>query len=191
MDDNDVVALAQHGDNDAVEYIIKKYQGLLRRLAMYVRNGSMDIEDLVQEGRIALYKAIMAYSGKAGCSFKSFFCVCVRRQLHNALKTVFSKKNKPLNQYVQLKSGREDMGIEIEDKRELPCDIVARKELVELAYNAIGKELSSREANIMQLRLRGYKYKEIATMLKLDKNKVGKAIATSRNKLRRALKWRI
>ena len=101
--DEEAAKLAQQGDNDAVEYLMKEYQGLLVHLSRNYRNIAMDLEDLVQEGRIGLYRAIIAYSDKVDCSFKTFFYLCTKRQLRSAIKMYGRHKHRPLNQYIPLK----------------------------------------------------------------------------------------
>lgn len=186
--DEEAAKLAQQGDNDALEYLMKKYHGLLVRISMRCRNVNMELEDLVQEGRIGLYKAIMTYSDKVDCSFKTFFYLCAKRKLFSAIKMYTRQKHKPLNQYIPLKYEREDMGIDIEDTRTRPEDAVEAKELIGVIYAFMEKELSWLEANAVKLRFSGYKYKEIAKRLKLDEHKVKKALERGKYKLRKYLR---
>lgn len=188
--DEEAAKLAQQGDNDALEYLMKKYHGLLVRISMRCRNVNMELEDLVQEGRIGLYKAIMTYSDKVDCSFKTFFYLCAKRKLFSAIKMYTRQKHKPLNQYIPLKHELEDMGLEIVDTRVRPEDVVEMKELISIIHAVIEKELSWLEADAIKLKLNGYKYKEIAKRLKLGENRVRKALERGKYKLRKHLRGR-
>src|SRR5690606_6767375 len=62
MPDEEAVALAQAGDEDAVDYLLHKYQKLVYIWTRpYFLQGAED-DDLLQEGMIGLYKAIRDFS---------------------------------------------------------------------------------------------------------------------------------
>ena len=54
----EVVASAKHGNDEAMEYVLAKYKGLVRGLSrtLFLLDG--DEDDLIQEGMIGLYKAL-------------------------------------------------------------------------------------------------------------------------------------
>ena len=62
MPDEEAVALAQAGDEEAVDYLLHKYQKLVYIWTRpYFLQGAED-DDLLQEGMIGLYKAIRDFS---------------------------------------------------------------------------------------------------------------------------------
>ena len=189
--DEEYAKLAQQGDNDSLEYLIKKYNGLLVRVATNCRNGPMELEDLVQEGRIGLYRAIMSYSDKVDCSFKTFFYLCAKRQITCAIRMATRQKHMPLNKHIPLKYDREDNGIDVSDTKLRPDEIMEVKELVNMVRDVIDKKLSWIEGNAMKLRLMGYKYKDVAKKMKIGENRINKAIDRGKKKLRKLLKGKI
>ena len=56
----EVVASAKHGNDEAMEYVLAKYKGLVRGLSrtLFLLDG--DEDDLIQEGMIGLYKAVVS-----------------------------------------------------------------------------------------------------------------------------------
>lgn len=64
MSDEEVVCLAQKGNEEAVEYILEKYKALIKaRVRAYFLVGA-DKEDLLQEGMIGLFKAIRDFAAE-------------------------------------------------------------------------------------------------------------------------------
>jgi len=56
--DEDIVEIAQAGDDAAQEYLINKYKNFVRAKARSYFLIGADREDIIQEGMIGLYKAI-------------------------------------------------------------------------------------------------------------------------------------
>lgn len=100
--DEDVLPYIHQGDRDAAEYILNKYEGIVHKKASgYFLLGS-DRDDVVQEGRIGLYKAIADYDETKKSSFKSFAELCITRQIITSIKSATRLKHSPLNSYVSL-----------------------------------------------------------------------------------------
>jgi len=70
--DEELVLLAQNGDNDSEIELFSRYKNVLRKISRSFFLIGGDIEDLIQEGMIGLYKAIKGYSPSKGVSFSSF-----------------------------------------------------------------------------------------------------------------------
>ena len=102
MTDEELVRLAQEGDNDALEYLLNKYKNFVRSKARSYFLIGADHEDIVQEGMIGLYKAIRDYRTDKQASFRAFAELCITRQIITAIKTATRQKHIPLNSYVSL-----------------------------------------------------------------------------------------
>ena len=61
LSDEEIVRLAQDGDQDATEYILKKYSPLVKKSIRTLYLIGADTEDLSQEGMIGLFKAVRNY----------------------------------------------------------------------------------------------------------------------------------
>ena len=95
--DEELVLLAQAGNEGATDELMRRYSGLVRSCARRYFLIGGETEDLIQEGMIGLYKAIVRYDGEreGGSSFKNFAYLCVSRQILDAIKKA-SKANAEL-----------------------------------------------------------------------------------------------
>src|SRR5699024_2923165 len=100
--DEDVLPYIHKGDTAATEYILNKYERIVHKKASgYFLRGS-DRDDVVQEGRIGLYKAIADYDDTKKSSFKSFAELCITRQIITSVKSATRLKHSPLNSYISI-----------------------------------------------------------------------------------------
>ena len=96
--DEELVALAQNGDKQAMEELLIRHAGLVRGCARGFFLIGGETEDLIQEGMIGLYGAIGDYrQGETASSFKNFAYLCISRRIIDAVKSSARKKNSPLN----------------------------------------------------------------------------------------------
>ena len=98
LPDEILVEESRNGNGKATEILILRYKNLVKAVARSYFLVGADVEDLLQEGDIGLFKAIEAFNGTA--SFKSFAFLCVRNSVLTAIKRSNSNKNKPLNNYI-------------------------------------------------------------------------------------------
>lgn len=100
--DEKLVALAQEGDENAEEYLIRKYKDVVRSKAHFYFMAGADSEDIVQEGMIGIFKAIRSYNEAKQASFHTFAEICINRQIITAIKRAARLKHSPLNTSVSL-----------------------------------------------------------------------------------------
>ncbi len=194
LTDEEIITLAQKGDQTAVEYMTSKY-------IPYVRNKSRsyflvggDGEDIVQEGLIGLYEAIKDYCPDKQASFKTFMDICVTRQIMTAIKTASRQKHIPLNTYVSLNkplyhedSDRSFMEAFITSKKEDPESLYLDVEKTHEINEEIKKTLSRFEHQVLELYLQGVSYYRIAEVLEKEEKAIDNAIQRIRKKLSRNL----
>lgn len=102
LTDEKLVNLAQDGDENAEEFLIRKYKDVVRSKAhLYFMVGA-DSEDIVQEGMIGIFKAIRSYNKTKQASFHTFAEICINRQIITAIKRATRLKHSPLNTSVSL-----------------------------------------------------------------------------------------
>ena len=102
LEDEEIVALAQNSDSDAMDYILDRYKNFVKSKARSYFLVGADHEDIVQEGMIGLYKSIRDYRSDRQASFRAFADLCITRQIITAIKTATRQKHIPLNSYVSL-----------------------------------------------------------------------------------------
>lgn len=102
VSDEKLVTLAQEGDPNAEEYLIRKYKDVVRSKAHSYFMVGADSEDIVQEGMIGIFKAIRSYNKTKQASFHTFAEICINRQIITAIKRATRLKHYPLNNSVSL-----------------------------------------------------------------------------------------
>ena len=106
--DEELVALAQKGDKQAMEELLIRHAGLVRGCARGFFLIGGETEDLIQEGMIGLYGAIGDYrQDEMASSFKNFAYLCISRRIIDAVKASARKKNSPLNDATPIGLGAE------------------------------------------------------------------------------------
>lgn len=189
MTDEEVVVIAQSGSDEAFEYVFRKFrpQATIKSSSYYLAGGDRD--DLIQEGFIGLYKAIMDYNPQKDASFKSFADLCITRQIITAVKAARRLKHTPLNTYVSLdKPYNEEnydatlLDIIASDGSSNPETIVIGKENLEQVEIKMEEVLSPFECKVLSLYLTGKSYSDIASTLKKDAKSIDNALQRIKKK---------
>ena len=182
---DEVIKLAQNGDQEALDLILKEYKKLIYlNIRNYFLVGA-DQDDLLQEGTIGLLKAIKNYSeGKA--SFKTFATLCIRRQILTAARSSTAQKNSALNEAsgnnLETEDGHEDYPKELySNVRYNPEAIFLSKEKIMEFQDFVEHNFSPFERQVFNYMIKGFSYKEIAEELE----KTPKVIDNSFQRIKR------
>lgn len=195
MPEDNIVLLAQKGDNDALLYILKKYKSFVKgRARSYFLIGA-DREDIIQEGMIGLYKAIRDFKSEKQVSFRSFAEICITRQIITAVKAATRQKHVPLNSYISLNkpvyeetTNQTFFDIYTTDSQANPEDMVIDKETYNNIELKINKILSPFEMEVLTMYLEGKNYNQMGIDLNKDHKSIDNALQRIKKKLERALK---
>ena len=191
LEDNEIIERIHKHDDDAVEYLLKKYGYLVKREVRTVYLIGAEMDDLSQEGMIGLFKAMRDYQPEKEASFATFAGVCIRRQIQNAITNSNRKKHVPLNSYVSLyMNSEEDDNFMLEERlvtsrEENPEKLLIAKEQQKDRNERIRKELSKLEKQVLTLYLQGMSYEAIAEHLGKTEKAVDNALQRIRGKLSR------
>lgn len=186
--DEQLVEFAQNNDTEALEFLITRYKKTVTKIARSYFLVGGDMDDLLQEGMIGVFKAIGSF--KHGGEFKHYAYRCIKNNILTTIKVANRVKNKPLVNYVSLSFDDEN---DVDKNQFLDSGIrnpeetfINNESEIELK-NKIFKSLSILENSILKLYLDGYSYNEIS--VKLDKNvkTIDNAIQRIRKKLNTAL----
>ncbi|MBO2520414.1 MAG: RNA polymerase sporulation sigma factor SigH [Firmicutes bacterium] len=189
MTDEQVVALAQAGDEDAVNHLLYKYQKLVYIWTRpYFLQGAED-DDLLQEGMIGLYKAIRDFS-PGSSSFWSFAKLCITRNIISAIKGTTRQKHIPLNSYTSLhkpiydaEGDRTLMEVLSNNKVDDPEALVIDRERLYNTQKHIKEVLSEFEYKVFRLYINGLSYKEMAERLQTHTKSIDNALCRIKNKI--------
>lgn len=162
--DHELVRLAQNGDPRAFEALVVKYQRrVARHVARWVKRAS-DVEDVVQDVFIKVYRGLASFKGE------SAFYTWVFQIARNTAFSFLSRQSKLVVLQADTAAGDSDgdavldtQGSDNEDpeRRYLAKQIA---ETVELAMQKLQPELA--EALVLY-EVEGKQYKEIAQMLRI------------------------
>ena len=197
MTDEEIVELAQQGEQSAVEYLVDKYRNFVRAKARSYFLIGADKEDIIQEGMIGLFKAIRDYKTDKLTSFRAFAELCITRQIITAIKTATRQKHIPLNSYISLnkpiydeESDRTLMDILSTTKITNPEEIIISREEFIFIERKMGEILSSLEWKVLMAYLEGKSYQEIAVELKRHVKSIDNALQRVKRKLEKYLEDR-
>lgn len=189
LKDEQLVILAKNNDEDAIGELFSRYKNLVNSIARSYFLVGGDIEDILQEGMIGLYKAIQSYSQDKKASFKTYATVCIKHQIQNAVKKASSEKNMILSAAIpileQADFDDEEGEHEVVLSSDLPTpddEIIAQENIKELNQK-INQKLSALEKKILTLYLRGYNYNEISTIGDVPKKSIDNALTRIKQKL--------
>ncbi len=193
--DEDLIKKIKSGDNNALDYLLNKYQEVVNmKVSRYFIIGA-EKEDIIQEGLIGLYKAIKNFEPEKQNSFKSFANLCIERQLITAIKSSNRQKHMPLNSYLSLNMSaydNEDDDTSIYDifdanLIEDPLDTITKKEYYKDVEQQIDKTLSTFEKRVLNELVNGNSYMVIAQKLNSTVKSVDNAIQRIRKKTMKLL----
>lgn len=192
--DEEVVTHVQKGNKTAVEYLINKYERIVRKKAnTYFLIGS-DRDDVVQEGLIGLYKAICDYDENKRSSFKSFAELCITRQIITSIKSATRLKHSPLNSYVSIykpinedESERILLDTIVCGKSVDPQELLVNREKHKFLQTKLLKTLTKLEWDVLRLYIQGCSYEEIAKQLNRQEKSIDNALQRVKRKVEQLL----
>ena len=189
MSDEQLISLVKADDKYALDFIIEKYKDLVNmKVSKYFIIGA-EKEDIIQEGMIGLFKAIQGFDNTKQNSFKTFANMCIERQLITAIKTSNRQKHMPLNGYLSLNTAAYDEDedttvLEVFDSHQTedPLDTITKKEYYKRVEDAIDKNLSDFEKQVLARFIKGESYVTIAEKLDTPVKSIDNAIQRIRKK---------
>lgn len=163
--DYELIDLIRENNEEAIEIMYEKYDSLIKnRVARFKIKPSM-FEDFVQEGRLALNKAIQSYKMDSTKTFNKFFDMILQRRFITILK----QNQKDFYNIVYV---HDIFSLIKEDQEEPLIDHLEDVQLTDL------------EQVIYQMRyVEQYKPREIAEILKMDAKQVYNACNRIKKKI--------
>ena len=166
LTDDTLCHLSASGDRIAEETLVTRYARLVRICARpYFLMGG-DSEDLIQEGMIGLLNAVREFVPDRDAGFRTYAEVCIRNRLISAIKTATRDKHTPLNNSVPLETplfdGHPGFSFDTLDSRADPEALVISREELQERRDALLRQLSSFEAEVLVRYLDGLSCSEIA-----------------------------
>ncbi len=171
-----LIRAAQGGDTDALNQIILLWTPFLVRLSSRYFIIGGDKEDLLQEARIGLLKAIQSYDPNKGIDLLPYAKTCIHNHIISAMNEAKAQKHAALNRSVDLESATLF-------SYDNPLDILIIREHLEAVLSDAQSALSDLEKKVLLLYLEGISYKKIANRLQITEKSVSNALCRIRSKL--------
>ncbi len=92
MSREELTELCKAGDDKALQVLFKGLEGVIANCVAGFIDERFEHEDLMQEGMVAAFGAILSYDSSKGASLNTYVSVCI----NNALKNFVKKKNNAL-----------------------------------------------------------------------------------------------
>ena len=176
------LAKMSKSDDRACEILIVRYKGTVISLARkyYLQGG--EIDDLISEGMIGLYRAVMTYQEDKNATFFTYAYICISRQLYSAIRNSLSNKNVPLNQSLPIYQHEElSGGIQ-------PEELFIYKEGEAKLMGKLRECLSVFEFQVLTDYIEGLSYQEISDKRDCPFKKVDNALFRSKKKVNDLIK---
>ncbi len=171
-----LLAAAKSGDQAAQNEIILQLNPLLVRLSSRYFIIGGDKEDLLQEARIGLHKAIRSFDSDKGEDFITFAKTCIHNHIISAINEAAAQKHAALNKSVDLESATLF-------SYDSPMDLLIIREQLAAVLSGVETRLSKLERQVLSCYLDGMSYKKIADELRVSEKSVSNALCRIRSKL--------
>ena len=191
LNDYEVMYMIGEEDEIAKDMMFKKYLPIIKkeaiRLHKYGKKLGLEIEDLEQEGYCALSSSMKHYDPNKNILFYTYVSAAIKRKMGNLIRICSAGKHTFLNDSISLdepvSEDNSNLFSFIEDKKSIkPLSELEYKELCEL-FNKKLYELSVDDASVLELKVNGFKTREISSLLSIDKRSINTILTRIRKKL--------
>lgn len=196
MQDQDILLLhlvrkAKLGDDKAFNDILKILEPDIKKIATKYYIVGSDDQDVIQECRIGVWKAMKDFSESGGMTFRNFsLSLCCKRHLITAMSHANTQKFKLQNEAVSLSapvSQHEDDGMQTyadyipDPHSDMATNYIEREEF-ENNISIVTSKLTKLEMSIFSQYTYDSSYKDIATALNVKPKTVDNALMRIRKK---------
>ena len=191
--DFELIEYIRENSEEANEILFKKYKPMIvsfaTKMVNYSPNLGLEINDLIQEGMLGLNTAINAYDENDEASFYTYAKTCIERRIISTIVAAKRQKHKILNESMSLEVYTDEDNSSIidaivADNSYNPENIVVQTENEHKLIEKIEKQLTSLEQQVFELKISGFKYKEIADILDKEPKTIDNALNRIKNKIK-------
>jgi RNA polymerase sigma factor, sigma-70 family len=198
--DSELIYYVRENNEDANMIIFNKYEPLIAKIAkkmhVYVKYNGIEVQDLMQEGRLGLNSAIYNFNENKDNLFYTFAKTCIERRMISLIVASRRQKHRILNESLSLEFAEEDgvignLEAVLSDKTENPEEKLFVYEREKELVSKIKELLTDNELAVFDLKLSGLNYKEIAEVLDKTPKSVDNTIQRIKNKFKDMIKEEI
>jgi len=178
---------ARSGNEAALNELIQHYEPEVRMIACKYFLPRADYDDLIQEGRIAIYRAILSYDLNLDIPFLHFLRMVIKRKLIDSLRKYTRQKHVNLNEAFSLNNviseSEETNFLSLLRNAEDPESMVIANDEARSMIHGLNKDLSNLERLVFEhYFLQGFKQREVSEHLGLHPKSLDNAIQRIRRK---------
>lgn len=186
LTDSELCKLAVE-DHAAKEFLMRKYNPLIKKISHKLYLVGADTDDIVIEGMLGLNKAIDTFDDSKS-SFITYTSTCIKNSILDAIKSANKKTIVPADKCVSIlqpinSEEGSSLWVDIITNGESPETNAIHNEDYQNLLTLIRKTFSKEENEILDLFIDGYSYVEIAEKTNVKRKKVDNTIQKIRNKL--------
>ena len=185
LSNEELCRACQGGDRAAEEVLAGRCHRLVRSVARPFFLAGGDSEDLLQEGMLAVVRAMREYDPARDAAFLTFAERCIRNKLLSVLKAANSGKHSLLNQAIPYDPSIFDGNPAF--AREDPEAMLLDKEKANALFHSVCRQLSAFEIKVLEHYLAGLTCGEIAELVGKPPKSVENAVQRIRRKAARQL----
>lgn len=191
LNDYELISYINESNEEANNILIKKYEPLLAKIANkminYCPNSGLDLNDLIQEGRIGLNHAISYFNEQKDITFYTYAKKCIERRIISVVTATKRLKHKALNESISYDIDSEEFNFDkiLKDEKSNPENILFDITEQEDLTNKIKEKLTEFEEQVFSLMMLSFNYKEIAVMLEKDPKQIDNAIQRIKAKIKK------
>lgn len=182
LSDEDMALLAAKGDDEAMAHLISTVMPIAKAKASNFANARISNEDLMQEGMLGFLDAVKNFDPSKGVPFKAFAEACINNRIISAVRINYNSKNAALSNAVSFEA--DPAGINGGGD---PADIVSDRLETQYLSDLLNSGLSDFERDVIELRLCGESYSQIAHKLGRSEKAVDNALQRIKFKMRKKL----
>ncbi len=180
INDYEVLYMIRENSEEAKDLMYEKYMPIVKNMASTFyklnKNLGVEYEDYIQEGLIALNKAIYTYDEKKDVLFFTYFNNIINKHFNSYIRSLKANKHTILNQSVRCS----DIFWNALEKENFDYDkIIVEEEFIEMK-NLLDVELSC----VFELFFNGFSRKEISKLLDIPIKAVYSRLAKTKRILR-------
>ena len=194
--DYELLSYISEKNEEASEVLFEKYRPLIlataNRMLGYCKNTGLELNDLIQEGMLGLNLAMNSFDEEKDTSFYTYAKMCIERKIISQVVSSRRLKHKVLNDSLSLENTDENNTDYVYDKSLTdnsynPEEILFNGENEKDLVKEVSDILTDFEAQVFELKINGFDYKEIAEILDKDIKAIDNALQRVKRKLEKYL----
>lgn len=195
--DYELLSYVKECSEEANEILFEKYRPLIVNMASkmikYSTNLGLEVNDLIQEGMLGFNMAINTFNENEEASFFTYAKTCIERKMLSMVISAKRQKHKILNESMSFEIYNDDDDINTlqaitADNSYNPENIIVQTEDEKRLVEKIIDELTPLEQSVFELKISGFKYREIADILDKNLKVIDNALNRIKTKIKNLIK---